>query len=153
MFIGDLYDGQLTFPGGIFPASYEAFALKDEVNLALVIAGIFLTCFVLISLGFFIGLVKSTLTAKKQVPYLGFVIDMELQALPLLPHKNKEFIHLVKGTLGREALDLLTLQRLSGKYASMRLAVQGASVMLIILFWLFLETWEGFLPWRSERDT
>ena len=96
------------------------------MNFALARAGTFLTCYVLTSLGYFIGLAQSVLTPQKQVPYLGFIIDSERQAFILLPHKKEKFIRLVKEILPRHCLDLLTLQRLSGKCMSMSLAVPGA---------------------------
>ena len=126
LYIDDRHNGQLSFPGGVLPAAYQALASRDEVYLALAVAGIFLTCYILTSLGYFIGLAKSKLTPKKQVPYLGFVIDSERQAFTLLPHKKETFLCLVKETLPRDTLDLLTLQRLSGKCVSMSLAVPGA---------------------------
>ena len=98
----------------------------------------------------------------------GFVIDSERQAFTLLPHKKEKFLCLVKETLPRDTLDLLTLQRLSGKCVSMSLAVSGARLYVNeinlavsratrssrpvkmsaalkneIEHWLFLETWEG----------
>ena len=178
LYIDDRHNGQLSFPGGILPAAYQALASRDEVNFALAVAGIFLTCYILISLGYFIGLAKSHLTPKKQVPYLGFGIDSELQAFTLLPHKKEKLLRLIKETLARDNLDLLTLQRLSGKCVSMSLAVPGARLYVNeinlavsratrsarpvkmsaalkneIEHWLFLETWDGFLPWRSEKHT
>ena len=44
----------------------------------------------------------------------------------MLPHKKEKFIRLVKEILPRDCLDLLTLQRLSGKCMSMSLAVPCA---------------------------
>ena len=96
----------------------------------------------------------------------------------LLPHKKEKFIRLVKEILPRHCLDLLTLQRLSGKSMSMSLAVPGARLYVNeinlaisgatrssrpvkmspalrkeIEHWLFLASWDGFLPWRSEKHT
>ena len=94
--------------------------------MALANAAIFLTCFILSSLGYFIGLDKSTLVPCKQVPYLGFISDSEEQAFILLPHKKKKFLTLLKQALSSESIDLVTLQRLGGKCISMVLAVPGA---------------------------
>ena len=159
-------------------SAYQTLASGDEVHFALALAGIFLTCYILTSLGYFIGLAKSKLTPQKQVPYLGFVIDSELQTFTLLPLKKEKFLRFIKETLPRDTLDLFTLQRLSGKCMSLSLAVPGARLysneinlamsratrssrpvkMSPILrneieHWLFLETWDGFLPWRSEKHT
>ncbi|XP_068756624.1 uncharacterized protein [Montipora capricornis] len=126
----------------------------------------------------FKGLAKSQLTPQKQVPYLGFVIDSELQAFTLMPLKKEKFLRLVKETLPRDTLDLLTLQRLSGKCMSLSLAVPGARLYVNeinlavsratrssrpvkmspalrneIEHWLFLESWDGFLRWQSKKHT
>ena len=178
LYIDDRHNGQLTFPAGSLPSAYRALALTDEVNFALARAGIFLTCYVLTSLGYFIGLAKSVLTPQKEVPYLGFIIDSEPQAFILLSHKKEKFIRLVKEILPRDCLDLLTLQRLSGKCMSMSLTVAGARLYVNeinlaisgatrssrpvkmspalrkeIEHWLFLASWDDFLPWRSEKHT
>ena len=94
--------------------------------MALANAAIFLTCFFLSFLGYFIGLDKSTLVPCKQVPYLGFISDSEKQAFISLPHKKEKFLTLLKQALGSESIDLVTLQRLGGKCISMVLAVPDA---------------------------
>lgn len=108
------------------------------MNFALALAGIFLTCYILTSLGYFIGLTKSKRTPQKQVLYLGFVIDSELQAFTLLPLKKEKFLRLVKEILPRDTLDLLTLQRLGGKCMSLSLAFQVQGFMLLKLTYLCL---------------
>ena len=90
-YIDDRHNGQLSFPDANFLSAYQTLASGDEVNFALALAGTFLVCYILTSLGYFIGLEKSKLTPQKQVPYLGFVIDSELQAFTLLPLKRKSF--------------------------------------------------------------
>ena len=114
----------------------------------------------------------------KQVPYLGFISDSEKQAFILLPHKKEKFLILLTQALSSETIDLVTLQRLGGKCISMALAVPGArlytnEINLALAravrssrpvklsgplrqeleHWLFLETWNGFLPWRSEKHS
>ena len=121
-------------------------------------------------------LILPTLVPCKQVPYLGFISDSEKQAFILLPHKKKKFLTLLKQALSSESIDLVTLQRLGGKCISMVLAVPGARLYTNEInlalsravrssrpvklsgplrqeleHWLFLETWNGFLPWRSEK--
>ena len=88
LYIDDCHNAQLSFPGGVLPAAYQALASRDEVNFALAVAGIFLTCYILTFLGYFFGLAKSTLTAKKQVPYLGYQNDRRLLCCPT---KRKSF--------------------------------------------------------------
>ena len=90
-YIDDRHNGQLSFPDVNFLSAYQTLASGDEVNFALALGGTFLVCYILTSLGYFIGLEKSKLTPQKQVPYLGFVIDSELQAFTLLLLKRKSF--------------------------------------------------------------
>ena len=96
----------------------------------------------------------------------------------MLPLEKEKFLRLVKETLPRDTFDLLTLQRLGGKCMSLSLAVPGARLYVNeinlaisratrssrpvkmspalrneIEHWLFLESWDGFLPWRSEKHT
>ena len=174
--IDERHSGQLSFPNGCLPVSYQNLPSQDSINLALANTAIFLTCFILSSLGYFIGLEKSTLVPCKQVSYLGFISDSEKQAFILLPHKKEKFLILLKRALSSGTIDLVTLQRLGGKCISMALAVPGArlytnEIKLALSravrssrpiklsgplrqeleHWLFLETWNGFLPWRSER--
>ena len=118
--------------------------------MALANAAIFLTCFILSFLGYCIGLDKSTLVPCKQVPYLGFISDSEKQAFILLPHKKKKFLTLLKQALSSESIDLVTLQRLGGKCSSRQVKLSGP-LRQELEHWLFLETWNGFLPWRSKK--
>lgn len=176
LYIDDRHNSQLSFAQRALPPVYQSLSSADDINFALANAAIFITCHTLVSLGYFIGLGKSSLTPSKTVPYLGFISDSQKQAFTLLPHKKQKFITLIKETLHSKNLDLTTLQRLSGKCISMALAVPGArlftneinfatsratrssrpiaiskSLREEIQHWLFLETWSGILPWRSER--
>ena len=124
-------------------------------------------CYTLVRLGYCIGLSKSILEPKKVVPYLG--------ATRLLPEKREEFARLLEFLLSSEKVSLMDLEKLSGKCISMSLAVPGARLytneinmavsraskssrpVLItgplrqeLEHWLFLKSWPGFFPWRSE---
>lgn len=176
LYIDDRHTGQLSFAHGSLPRPYKNLASVENVHLALANAAAFVTCHTLTSLGYFIGLEKSTLSPSQQVRYLGFVCDSVRQAFTLLPHKKAKFVALIKEALDSRALDLTTLQKLGGKCVSMSLAVPGArlycnEINLAISramrsarpvrvstclrkeleHWLFLDHWNGFLPWRSER--
>jgi len=171
LYIDDCHSSQLSFPNGCLPVAYQDLPSQDSINLALTNAAIFVTCFTLSSLGYFIGLRKSSLVPCKQVPYLDFISDPEKQAFILLPHKKEKFLILLKQALSSETIDLVTLQRLGGKCISMALAVAGARLHTNEInlalpravrssrpvkmsgplrqgleHWLFLETWNGFLP-------
>jgi hypothetical protein len=136
----------------------------------------FLSCYTLVDLGYYIGLAKSTLTPSKRVHYLGFECDSHFQTFHLIPAKKEKFVTLVKKLLSSPSLSLLDLQKLAGKCCSMSMAVPGARLFTNelniaiskacrssrppvmttplreeIKHWLFLETWAGHLPWRTER--
>ena len=66
LYIDNRHNGQLSFPGVTLPSAYQTLASGDEVNFALALAGIFLTSYILTSLGYFIGLARSKLTPKKR---------------------------------------------------------------------------------------
>ena len=101
---------------------------------------------------------------------------VSFQTLRNRPHKKEKFLILLKRVLSSGTINLVTLQRLGGKCISMALAVPGARLYTNEIdlalsravrssrpiklsgplrqeleHWLFLETWNGFLPWRSER--
>ena len=176
LYIDDRHNFQLSFPKGALPPVYQNLISEDSIHFALANAAIFLTCYTLISLGYFLGLEKSTLTPSKQIPYHGFVSDSQEQAFTLLLHKKQKFIALINQALNSTTLDLFTLQRLSGKCMFLDLAIPGArlysndinlaisratrssrpiavsnSLRKELQNSLFLDMWSCFLPWRSER--
>ena len=61
LYIDDRHSSQLSYPNGCLPVTYQNLPSQDSINLALANTAIFLTCFILSSLGYFIGLEKSTL--------------------------------------------------------------------------------------------
>ena len=149
----------------------------DKLNLVSAHIASFLVYYTLIKLGYCIGLQKSILQPSQSVPFLGFECDSRLQAFRLLPDKKQKFISLVEAILDSNQVSMTALQRLAGKCMSMSMAVWGArlftnEINLAILrasrssrplplsvplrreieHWLFLKSWSGFLPWRSERN-
>ena len=148
----------------------------DKLNLVSAHITSFLVCYKLIKLGYCIGLQKYILQPSQSVPFLGFEYDSRLQAFRLLPDKKQKFISLVEAILDSNQVSMTDLQRLAGKCMSMSMAVPGArlftnEINLAISrasrssrplplsvplrreleHWLFLKSWSGFLPWRSER--
>ena len=173
LYIDDRHIGQLMLPHSSVSSLPTVAMPRSDILLAK--AAIFLVCYFLSSLGYCIGLSKSILTPRQQVPFLGFVSDSYLQAFTLIPAKRDKFLAFLRALLAKQTVELVTLQRLAGKCVSMSLAVPGARLftneinMAIskayrssrpvklspplraeIEHWLFLESWSGFLPWRSE---
>lgn len=54
-YIDDCHSSQLSFPNGCLPVAYQNLPSQDSICLALANADIFLMCFFLSSLGYFIG--------------------------------------------------------------------------------------------------
>lgn len=144
----------------------------------LAISALFMVNLTLISLGYFLALDKCVLEPRQNVPYLGFICDSCKQAFTLIPSKKAKFLALVQDILKGNSVALVTLQKLAGKCNSTSLAVPGArlftnemnlaiskgchtsrpiklspSLRAEIAHWLFMESWEGHLPWLSERHS
>ena len=127
------------------------------------------------SLVYYINLAKSIIVPRQLVPYLGFLVDSCNQAFLLLDEKRQKFFNLVNSLIASDYTDVNTLQHLLGKCISFSLAVPGARLFINeinlaigrgirssrpirisgppkseIQHWTFLESSNGFLPWRAE---
>ena len=89
LYIDDRHNGQLCTP--LDKGEYATLKNKDEQYFAAAKSAIFLVCFYLIRLGYFLGLSKSILIPQKVVPYLGFLADAQHQVFRLIPEKKKKF--------------------------------------------------------------
>lgn len=135
----------------------------------------FIYAAVLVLLGYFLGLLKSTLIPSRIVKFLGFLVNSELCAFILPADKKKKFAVLWEHILSNWTVSIKTLQRSAGKIFSFCIAVLAAwlfareiycatagflkSSCLIkvagdlkkeIEYWHFLDSWEGHLPWLPE---
>ena len=136
----------------------------------------FIACSVIISLGYFIGLKKSCLVPSMARHFLGYICDSEKQAFLLPQDKKVKFVDLREAILSKKSVSIKTLQKFAGKTTSFSLLVPAAklysnSVYLAISkanksgsrqiplsstlrkeisYWRFLDSWQGFLPWRDE---
>ena len=147
-----------------------------DKSLARANSSIFLVCFTLIDLGYFLGIKKSILSPRQIVPFLGFLVDSVRQYFLLIEEKKQKFLSLLRLVLDSDATDIKTLF-LSGKCISFSLAIPGTRLFLNEVYnvigkgrrygssklitisgpfreelqqWLFLESWSGCLPWRQE---
>ena len=173
LYIDDRHSSQIRLPR---ESSLVESLDPEKVNLVSAQVASFLVCYTLVRLGYCIGLQKSILQPSQSVPYLGFQCDSRLQAFCLLSRKKQKFISLVEAILNSSHVSITDLQRLAGKCISMTMAVLGARLFTNeinlafsrasrssrplpllgplrreIEHWLFLKSWSGFLPWRSER--
>lgn len=94
LYIDDRHNGALLVD--LERGAYAQFPRQDEKNLAAARSSIYLVCYFLISLGYFLGLSKSILEPSKVVPYLGFLCDSEPQVFNLIPAKKEKFLNLVE---------------------------------------------------------
>ena len=171
-YIDDRHLGQLTTP-----VEYAA-ATQKWSDFELAEGATFVAASVLIALGYFIGLAKSSLTPSRTVRFLGFIVDSERQAFILPEEKKAKFARLRESILEGRLTSVKTLQRLAGKVTSFSIAVPAAQLYTReifksisghsnssrpikisgllreeIEFWRFLDTWQECLHWPSERHT
>jgi hypothetical protein len=162
-YIDDRHTGQLR----LSPISSTH---STASNFALAEAAAYIVCYVLVELGYFIGLKKSILVPRLIVPFLGFLSNSELQAFILPQEKLQKFIVLRESVLAKKSVGLKNLQKLGGKMISFGLAVPASRLYASAIFkaistaistgqavplkgdlldeissWQFLDTWSGFL--------
>ena len=138
----------------------------------------FIACSIFLELGYFLGIKESSLIPSVKVKYLGYFSESDEQAFTLPPDKVLKFAALRDSILGQEAVSLKTLQKFAGKTTSFSLLVPGAKLYTNAVYnaiskasrtskpipvsdalrseishWLFLETWNGFLPWKEEKHS
>lgn len=135
----------------------------------------FICAAVLVSLGYFLGLSKSSLAPSRIVRFLIFLVNSELCAFILPVDKKEKFALLREHILSNRTVSIKTLQPLAGKISSFCIAVPAArlfakeiyhatsgclkSSRLLkvsgdlrkeIEYCRFLDSWEGHLPWLPE---
>ena len=128
------------------------------------------------SLGIFLGLSKSTLVPRKDVPYLGFYANSSHETFFMLPDKLSKFPELIRDTLQHRVVSVKTLQCITDKCVSYSLAVPAAQLFTREMYaaiskhhgsfkpiplqgalrdeiehWLPLEQWNRPFKWREER--
>ena len=153
LYIDDRHTAQIRLPS----SSRLALSLGrgDEFNLACARIACFVDCYTLVRLGYCIGLSKLILEPKKVVPYLGFESDSSVGVFRLLPEKREKFVRLLESLLssGSPGARLYTNEinmALSRASKSSRPVLITEPLRQEMEHWLFLKSWPGFLPWRSE---
>lgn len=146
-----------------------------ELSLKAAQSAVLVACYILISLGYFLGLAKCLLTPTSRLEFLGFIIDSELQEFKLPERKIRKFAELRDSILrSRKKVALKTLQKFQGKCVSFSLAIPAAKLYIRsvanaisvahgkrevqlskplrdeIAHWRFLDSWTDHVPWRKE---
>ena len=136
---------------------------------------------VLTTLGYTIALSKSSLLPSQCVRFLGYLSNSLLMAFILPDDKKDKFRVLRETILSMQEADLQMLQRFAGKTTSFSIAVPAARLYTRavsraignrhfhgkrpnrptriagelreeIVYWRFLDKWQGHLPWFDERQ-
>lgn len=137
----------------------------------------YIVTYVLTTLGYTTALSKSSLISSQCVRFLGYLPNSLLMASILPDDKKEKFRVLREEILFKSEVDLQLLQRFAGKTTYFAIAVPaarlytrviyraigshgkrpGASIKITvalreqIIYWRFLDTWLGHLPWFDER--
>ena len=142
--------------------------------------GAFIACSIFLELGYPLGVKKSSVIPSIEVKYLGYFSESDKQAFTLPPPPPRKSTkvrrsprqHFRKG----KTVFLKTLQKFCGKTTSFSLLVPGENLCTNavynaiskasssdkpipvsgalrdeIVHWLFLDTWDGFLPCKNEK--
>ena len=135
-------------------------------------------CYLLIEVGYFIGIAKSQWVASTVVHFAGFLCNFSRQAFLLPDDKRLKLSSLREQMLASHNIGLKMLQRFAGKVISFSLAVPGCKLYIRetfkaisqlsrssrsfacidgdlrteILYWHFLDEWKDCFPWRSEHS-
>lgn len=139
-------------------------------------AAVYIVCYVLVDLGYFMGLAKSVLQPSTRITYLGLVFDTARQAFILPQDKVVKFVKLREAiVVSKNFVQVKTLQRFQGKCISFSLAVPGVKLFIRstaaaiasagsnpqvpmspalreeLTHWRFLDSWEDCIRWRDEK--
>lgn len=140
-------------------------------------AAVYIVTTTLTSLGYTMALSKSSLIPTQCVRYLGYLSNSLLTAFILPDDKKAKFKVLRETILSKREINLQTLQRFAGKTTSFSIAVPAARLYTRtiyraialhskkplkpihitaalrdeIVYWRFLDSWQGHLPWFDER--
>ena len=169
------HTGQLQLDLHSLPTAYQKLTSPKDVSLSFTNAAnaaIFVVLFTLVTLGYFWGLKKSILVPSFRVPYLGFISDSDFICKHSLFYHRKRLRFLIylhqlclvlkycKSWLESVSLSLaVPAARFSTNEINLAISRASRSARPVRLLgplraelehWLFLESWERFLPWRSE---
>lgn len=168
-YIDDRHIRQLRLPHSQLSPSFSGFQLAEMAA--------YIACVTFIWLGYFIGIKKSCLIPSVAVRFLRYICNSEKQAFLLPQEKCNEFAALRKDILSHKTVSLKNIQKFARKATSFALLVPAAKLFTStayqtisrrvkrantqlwvspklrreLLHWRFLDSWEGFLLWKSER--
>ena len=167
-YIDDRHFGQLQIRCNAPPCSWSDFQRAQ--------GALYIACYILIDLGYFIGLKKSNLVPTQAPIFLGYVIDSVETAFLMPLDKKLKFAALRENLLNHKTVSLKSLQIFVGRINSVTLVVPIARLYSRVAclaisnalkspraifvspdlnkefeHWHFLDSWSGFLPWKDEK--
>ena len=167
-YIDDRHFGELQIRRSAPPCSWSGFQRAQ--------AALYIACYILIDLGYFTGLKKSTLLPTQTPIFLGYIIDSTKTAFLMPLDKKIKFASLREDLLSHKTASLKSLQKFVGKINSFTLVVPAArlysraaclamskalkspraipvssDLRQELEHWRFLDSWSGFLPWKDEK--
>ena len=173
IYIDDRHVGEIITSSGHWSKPF--LHRTTEFSFSAASAAIYVVCYILVALGYFLGIAKCTLLPTTRLEYLGFIVDSQLQAFLLPERKLKNFAELRESILGRgKRVSVKVLQKFQGKCISFSDAVPAAKLYIRnvcaaissahgnqsvkisaalreeISHWRFLDSWTGHIPWRQE---
>ena len=135
---------------------------------------VYMVCQVLLRLGYFLSITKSSLIPQTSLTFLGFIVDTVHECFKLPQEKKNATLR--EDILTKRKVSIKTLQRFVGKCVSFVLVIPGAKFYIRqcnaaisqsiisgtdisvegelreeISYWKFLDSWEGILPWGNEK--
>ena len=135
--IDDRLNGELVSRDGCWSVPVPPFERDRDFSYRAAQVGIYIVCYLLVDLGYFLCLAKSVLQPSTRITYLGLVVETARQAFLLPRDKVVKFAKL------REACNHLCWVKSTSLYVS---GVTGGIDTLAIL-----DTWEDCIPWRDEK--
>ena len=127
-------------------------------------------------LGYFLGIKWSSLIPSIKVKHLGYCSESNKQAFTLPPIKLSSLPLSETTFLGEKTVSLKILKKFAGKTTSFSLLIPGATLHTNAMYnaiskashsgrpipvalrdeivhCRFLDTWDGFLPWKEEKHS
>ncbi|KAK6168150.1 hypothetical protein SNE40_022033 [Patella caerulea] len=151
--------------------------MENETSIRRAEIAVYMSCELVIGLGYFVGIPKCVLIPSQKIVYLGMIIDSIHQTFALTETKIEKFVYLREEILALNRVNLLSLQRFAGKCLSFSLAIPGAKLFVgtcfrtiatnftvnskdyipiskelkeEIEFWRFLENYNRIFRWKAE---
>ncbi|KAK2549276.1 hypothetical protein P5673_030260 [Acropora cervicornis] len=135
LYIDDRHTGKIQL-SPLVPV-YASISSALAKSLACANSAIFIICFTVITLRYFLGIKKSILVPRQIVPFLGFL--GKCISFPLAIPGTRLFLNEVYNAIG-----------IGLRYGSSNLIPISGPLREELQQWLFLKSWSDYLPWCQD---